>query len=185
LTNSLIYLDENKLDSSVISAVGLSNDYNDLDNLPIIPSFDNVPTTEYVDTSILNLKNYVDSSLSLSSEYVMSSSTNEELHLLPGDRFETAFSKLEKSIIDNELVISNTINYLGETKLDSSVISAVGLSNDYNDLDNLPVIPSFDNVPTTEYVDISILNLKNYVDSSLSLSSNYVISSSTGLDLVL
>ena len=185
ITNSLIYLDENKLDSSVISAVGLSNDYNDLDNLPIIPSFDNVPTTEYVDTSILNLKNYVDSSLSLSSEYVMSSSTNEELHLLPGDRFETAFSKLEKSIIDNEKVTTNTLIYLNETKLDSSVISAVGLSNDYNDLDNLPVIPSFDNVPTTEYVDTSILNLKNYVDSSLSLSSNYVISSSTGLDLVL
>ena len=185
LSKSILYLDKTKLDSSVISAVGLSNDYNDLDNLPIIPSFDDVPTTEYIDTSINNLKDYVDSSLVLSSEYVMSSSINDDLQLLPGDRFETAFSKLEKAIIDNENVITNSLIYLDENKLDSSVISAVGLSNDYNDLDNLPIIPSFDNVPTTEYVDTSILNLKNYVDSSLSLSSNYVISSSTGLDLVL
>ena len=282
-TNALIYLDENKLDTSLISAVGLSNDYNDLDNLPIIPSLTGFATEEYVDTSVNNLKDYIDSSLILSSEYIMSSSVNDDLNLLPGDRFETAFSKLEKSIIDNEevitnalntlntdkvsiddisnilgdyttetyvnnsiqtlkdyvdsslslsseyvmssstneelhllpndsfetafsklekiiyddeLVISNTINYLGETKLDSSLISLVGLSNDYNDLDNLPVIPSLTGFATEEYVDTSVNNLKDYidssvnmlreyVDSSLVLSDEYVMSSSINDDLQL
>jgi hypothetical protein len=107
----------------------------------------------------------------------MSSSTNEELHLLPNDSFETAFSKLEKIIYDDELVISNTINYLGETKLDSSLISLVGLSNDYNDLDNLPVIPSLTGFATEEYVDTSVNNLKDYIDSSVNMLREYVDSS--------
>ena len=76
-----IYIDENKLNSSEISTVGLSNDYNDLDNLPVIPSVDGFATVEYVDGSINILKDYVDSSLVLSSSYVMSSSLNDDLYL--------------------------------------------------------------------------------------------------------
>ena len=124
-TNALIYLDENKLDTSLISAVGLSNDYNDLDNLPIIPSLTGFATEEYVDTSVNNLKDYIDSSLILSSEYIMSSSVNDDLNLLPGDRFETAFSKLEKSIIDNEEVITNALNTLNTDKVSIDDISNI------------------------------------------------------------
>ena len=181
-TNALIYLDENKLDSSVISAVGLSNDYNDLDNLPVISSF-----------------------VTLSSSYVMSSSSNEELKLIPGDEYETAFSKLEKAIIDNEEIVTQAIIYLDENKLNSDSISRVGLTNNYNDLDNLPVIPSLTGFATESfvnasintlkdyidssintlknYVDSSVNNLKDYVDSSLVLSSSYVMSSSYNNDL--
>ena len=152
-TNAFIYLDENKLNSSEISTVGLSNDYNDLDNLPVIPSVEGFATEEYVDNSINILKDYVDSSLVLSSSYVMSPSTNEDLFLQPNDRFETAFSKLEKAIIDNEESITNAFIYIDENKLNSSEISTVGLSNDYNDLDNLPTLSDF---VTKEYVDTSI-----------------------------
>ena len=184
-TNAFIYLDENKLNSSEISTVGLTNDYNDLDNLPVIPSVEGFATEEYVDNSINILKDYVDSSLVLSSSYVMSPSTNEDLFLQPNDRFETAFSKLEKAIIDNEESITNAFIYIDENKLNSSEISTVGLTNDYNDLDNLPVIPSVDGFATVEYVDGSINILKDYVDSSLVLSSSYVMSSSLNDDLYL
>jgi len=196
IANALNYLNDNKLDSSEISIVGLSNDYNDLDNLPVIPSIDNLPTKEYVDSSINTLKDYIDSSINtlkeyvdsslvLSSSYIMSSSINDELYLTPGDSFETAFSKVEKAIVDNEQALVNALIYLDDNKLNSSEISTVGLSNDYNDLDNLPTIPSLDDVPTKEYVDNSINTLKEYVDSSLVLSSSYIMSSSLNDELYL
>jgi len=97
LVNYLVYLDENKLNSSEISTVGLSNDYNDLDNLPSLSDF---VTKTYVDTSVNTLKNYIDSSLQLSSTYVKSSSTGTALNLEPNDRYEIAFGKLEKSMSD-------------------------------------------------------------------------------------
>ena len=89
----------------------------------------------------------------------MSDLLNSSLQLNPNDSFETAFGKLEKSIIDNEETIANAFIYYDETKIDSSLISAVGLSNDYNDLDNLPIIPSIDDLVTKEYVDSSIITL--------------------------
>ena len=118
LSNVIINLKETKLDSSVISQVGLTNNYNDLDNLPIIPTLDDYATIEYVDSSInilkeyvdssINiLKEYVDSSLVLSSSYVMSSSLNEDLLLQPNDSYQIAFGKLEKIIIDNEEIATN------------------------------------------------------------------------------
>ena len=196
VTNAILYLDHTKLDTSLISTVGLSNDYNDLDNLPIIPSLTGYATETfvnssintlksyidsslsnlktYIDSSVQNLRNYVDSSLALSNIYTMSSSLNTELDLKPGDRFEIAFGKLEKCINDNEYVISQSLIQLNNNKLDSSEISTVGLSNDYNDLDNLPVIPSLTGYAT-----------ENYVDSSLYLPDNYVMSSSTNSDLIL
>ena len=115
---ALTDLKDTKLDSSVISAVGLSNDYNDLSNRPNIPA--NLITQDYVDTSIITLKDYVDSSLKLSSTYVMSSSLNNELYLSPNDSFETAFGKLEKAIIDNEEVLSLAILQLDEDIKNSS-----------------------------------------------------------------
>ena len=89
----------------------------------------------------------------LSPSYVMSASTNADLLLAPGDTYEKAFGKLEKAIIDNEYTIANAFININDTKIDASEISTVGLSNDYNDLDNLPTLSDF---VTKEYVDTSI-----------------------------
>lgn len=48
----------------------------------------------------------------LSSEYEMSSASNEDLALESGDTYEEAFSKIEKTIVDNEYVISAALNDL-------------------------------------------------------------------------
>ena len=48
----------------------------------------------------------------------MSSSVNEELMLQPNDRYEIAFSKLEKAIIDNELISINEFITLDSNKVD-------------------------------------------------------------------
>ena len=89
----------------------------------------------------------------LSPSYVMSASTNADLLLAPGDTYEKAFGKLEKAIIDNEYTIANAFININDRKIDASEISTVGLSNDYNDLDNLPTLSDF---VTKEYVDTSI-----------------------------
>lgn len=51
-------------------------------------------------------------SLVLSSEYEMSSATNSDLVLEGGDTYEEAFAKIEKTIYDNEYVISSALNDL-------------------------------------------------------------------------
>lgn len=48
----------------------------------------------------------------LSSEYEMSSDSNEDLALAPGDTYEEAFGKLEKATIDNEYVVTSALNDL-------------------------------------------------------------------------
>lgn len=48
----------------------------------------------------------------LSSEYEMSSASNEDLALESGDTYEEAFSKIEKTIIDNEYVTAAALNDL-------------------------------------------------------------------------
>ena len=53
-------------------------------------------------------------SLVLSSEYEMSSATNSDLALEGGDSYEEAFAKIEKTIYDNEYVISSALNDLNE-----------------------------------------------------------------------
>lgn len=53
-------------------------------------------------------------SLVLSSEYEMSSATNSDLALEGGDTYEEAFAKIEKTIYDNEYVISSALNDLNE-----------------------------------------------------------------------
>lgn len=48
----------------------------------------------------------------LSSEYEMSSASNEDLALESGDTYEEAFSKIEKTIVDNEYVTAAALNDL-------------------------------------------------------------------------
>lgn len=50
----------------------------------------------------------------LSSEYEMSSDSNDDLYLDAGDTYEEAFGKLEKAIVDNELVSASALNDLNE-----------------------------------------------------------------------
>ena len=50
----------------------------------------------------------------LSSEYEMSSASNEDLALESGDTYEEAFSKIEKTIVDNEYVIAAALNDLND-----------------------------------------------------------------------
>ena len=56
--------------------------------------------------------NYIDSKLELSLTYQMSSLLNDNLQLNPGDTYEEAFGKLEKALIDDELVFSSALNDL-------------------------------------------------------------------------
>jgi len=58
------------------------------------------------------LINYIDSKLELSLTYSMSSLINSDLALDPGDTYEEAFGKLEKALIDDELVFSSALNDL-------------------------------------------------------------------------
>ena len=53
-----------------------------------------------------------DVELELSSNYVMATAINDDLELGAGDTYEEAFGKLEKAIIDNELIVSSAINDL-------------------------------------------------------------------------
>ena len=78
----------------------------------------------------------------LSDDYEMSTATNEDLELTSGDTYETAFGKLEKAIIDNELVVTNAITDLDARILDTESLATVAKSGSYNDLTNRPTIPS-------------------------------------------
>ena len=63
------------------------------------------------------LINYIDSKLELSLSYAMSSLSNNNLQLAPGDTYDEAFGKLEKIINDNEIISSACL-----TDLDNRVI---------------------------------------------------------------
>lgn len=68
----------------------------------------------------------------LSSEYEMSSATNSDLALEGGDTYEEAFAKIEKTIYDNEYVISSALNDLNEKVEDIPTYDATNkLSADF------------------------------------------------------
>lgn len=71
-----------------LSTVATTGSYDDLSNLPTIPS------------------------VVLSNNYTPSTNSNEDLLLNRGDSFETAFSKLEKAILDNEATYATALNNL-------------------------------------------------------------------------
>ena len=66
------------------------------------------------DSGIIYLKGhfFTDKEFILSSEYEVSKLERENLLLKSGDTFEQAFSKIEKTIIDNELSLAYTLNDL-------------------------------------------------------------------------
>ena len=134
----------------------------------------------------------------LSDDYEPSDLLNASLFLAPGDSFETAFSKLEKAIYDDEKTISNSLNELHTNKADISTLSTVAFSGNFNDLLNKPAPQDLSPYATIEYVDSSINNVSNnlndvstrlndtsvkldasiselyeYIDSSLKLSADY------------
>ena len=78
----------------------------------------------------------------LSNNYTTSTDTNEDLELASGDSYEEAFGKLEKAIIDNELVVTNAIADLDSRVTDTESLATVAKSGSYNDLTNRPTIPT-------------------------------------------
>ena len=78
----------------------------------------------------------------LSNDYAMSTATNDDLELTSGDTYETAFGKLEKAIIDNELVVTAAITDLDSRVTDTESLATVAKSGSYNDLTNRPTIPT-------------------------------------------
>ena len=66
--------------------------------------------------------------LSLSSNYSMSSDTNNDLELEGGDTFEEAFSKIEKRIDDNELVAAAALTDL-DTRINGISIPVIPVTS--------------------------------------------------------
>lgn len=61
---------------------------------------------------VLTLPNSPYDDLALDNNYKMSSLSNDDLQLQPGDTYDVAFSKLHKALIDDEKVISFALNNL-------------------------------------------------------------------------
>jgi hypothetical protein len=66
--------------------------------------------------------------LSLSSNYSMSSDTNDDLELEGGDTFEEAFSKIEKRIEDNELIAAAALTDL-DTRINGISIPVIPVTS--------------------------------------------------------
>ena len=101
----------------------------------------------------------------LSNNYEMSTDENDDLFLEGGDTYEEAFGKLEKSIVDNEEIITNAL-----TDLDSRIIEL----DDKVDNIHIP------NIPVT-----SVNGMTGAVSIDMELSSSYETSSDSNSDLLL
>ena len=93
----------------------------------------------YVNTDINSLSwgNWIKNDSILSNEYEMSNGSNDNLNLSPGDTYEEAFGKIEKSIIDNEKIIVFALTNLDKRLND---LHSVASSGNYNDLNNKPTL---------------------------------------------
>ena len=78
--------------------------------------------------------------LSLSNDYAPSTLTNDDLYLEAGDTYEEAFSKIEKSINDNEIVVSTALNEL-DTRINNINVptKTSELTNDSGFITEAPV----------------------------------------------
>ena len=90
--------------------------------------------------------NMVIPSVELSNDYAPSSNSNTDLFLAPGDTFEEAFSKLEKSINDNEQITSAALNDLNEK------VENIELKQDFY----IDISRTYDNGPQYQFVDSTI-----------------------------
>lgn len=134
---------------------------------------------EIVATSLVELNDRINDCTSqipetiLSEQYAPSTDSNEDLFLEAGDTYEEAFSKLEKSINDNEQITSAALSDLDERKADLSYVDSLNeplyvKEYDYtcsaNDTDNGylffgNIIPTSEKVGETWYI-----HYKLYVD---------------------
>ena len=165
----------------------------------------------YVNTDINSLSwgNWIKNDSILSNEYEMSNGSNDNLNLSPGDTYEEAFGKIEKSIIDNEKIIVFALTNLDKRLND---LHSVASSGNYNDLNNKPTLsqvatsgsyndlsnkPTLSQVATSgDYDDLSnkptlsqVATSGDYDDlankPSFTLSNNYAPSTNSNNDLFL
>ena len=113
--------------------------------------------------------------MQLGSDYKMSSLSNDDLQLMPGDSFTDAFSKLHKALIDDEKVMSFALNDLNAriNRITNDLSEYEDrkdlLSEDYNSIYIDPVLPL--PLPLDEYslaikkLHVYIEELKNRVDA--------------------
>ena len=109
----------------------------------------NHPVFYYKDGAIRQWSNAYVPETELPQNYTPSSLSNEELLLEGGDSYDTAFSKLEKAVLDNEITVAAAINDLDQRKVDTEDLADVATSGSYNDLTNKPNIPTVGTLNTT------------------------------------
>ena len=121
-----------------------------------------------------NESNYVNVETKLSTGYQASSLEGAQLTILPQDTYETAISKLDKTIEDNELVTTAAL-----TDLDARVTNIANneFSGDYNDLINKP--KNFQIDYSKEYLTIECLSAGTITITASHASVSKTISYST------
>lgn len=93
----------------------------------------------------------------LSSSYQTSTLENDNLLLAGGDTYETAFSKIEKAILDNEETVAGALNDLNERLLDIDVPSSVSdLTDDVGIVKSI-TLNSNTYTPTNGVVDLGTI----------------------------
>ena len=125
------------------------------------------------DINSLSWGNWIKNDSILSNEYEMSNGSNDNLNLSPGDTYEEAFGKLEKSIIDNEKIIVFALTNLDKRLND---LHSVASSGNYNDLSNKPTLAQV--ATSGDYDDLAN-------KPSFTLSNNYAPSTNSNNDLFL
>lgn len=106
----------------------------------------------------------IQSESKLPSDYQMSSLSNNDLTLNPGDSYDVAFSKLEKNINDNETITAAALNDLNDkinesdnqiTEIKSELISEIDSKIDdvNNRLDNLGDLSITENYQLSDLVN--------------------------------
>lgn len=99
----------------------------------------------------------------LSSSYQTSTLENDNLLLAGGDTYETAFSKIEKAIIDNEETVAGALNDLNERLLDINIPTSVSdLTDDIGIVKSVTVNGNTGNVRSTAVTTIVTLTEAQY-----------------------
>ena len=161
-----IYKAEKITPALSVGTVALTNLYNDLDGKPTISSStSSTSTTDIASSRAVKLAydnggvqsvNGMTGAVTitipegqLSNNYATATGTNSELLLASGDTYEKAFGKLEKEILDNELIAAAGMNDLNEqiANITHPVTSVNGQTGAVTGLAPL-VSPGFSGTPT-------------------------------------
>ena len=128
-----------KVNASDLAPVALSNNYQDLDNLPTIPSIDDLTIGD-----ISGLQLALDGKVNTSHLAPVALSNNyEDLNNLP----------VIPSIDDLGIGDISGLQLALDGKANTTSLAPVALSNNYEDLNNLPTIPSIAGLATEQYVN--------------------------------